>query len=285
MTRTLLITGGTGYLGQHLIQLATSWNIHATFFQTSPQPSSPAIFHQCDLTEKSQVHQLISSVQPHVIIHTACSNKSTEEIESIVPAITHIATIAHRQTIKLLHLSTDLVFDGTAAPYREEDRPRPLNPYGKAKAEAEQIVSTVCPLSVIIRSSLMYGINPFDHQTRWLLQGLDNNKPVGLFTDETRSPIWAKNLAEAILELATIDFQGVLHLAGPEALNRWDFGLAILRLLQRSPTPNIQPSTIADSGLIRPKNLAFDISKSRDLLSTPLLSISEVTQELQKAES
>lgn len=285
MARRLLITGGTGYLGQHLIRLATSWDLHATFFQSLPQPSSFANFHQCDLKEKSQVQQLVSSIQPDVIIHTACSNKSSEEIEAIIPAALNLATIAHDQTIKFLHLSTDLVFDGTAAPYHEEDRPSPLNPYGKAKTETEQIVRTICPLSVIIRSSLMYGINPFDHQTRWLLEGLDNHTPVRLFIDEKRSPIWVKNLAEALLELATIDFNGILHLAGPETLNRWDLGLAILRLVQRSPTPNIQPSTIAESGMIRPKNLAFNINKSRNLLRTPFLSISEVLQELQKVES
>ncbi|GJL66351.1 MAG: NAD(P)-dependent oxidoreductase [Nitrospirales bacterium] len=285
MPPTLLITGGTGYLGNHLIKLAKSWQTHATFFQTPPPTSSSAVFHQCDLSEEDQVRTLISSVKPDVIIHTACSNKNSKEVNAIVPAAHHLSTMAHLQSIKLLHLSTDLVFDGTRAPYQETDIPNPLHPYGKAKTEAEQIVSLHCPAGIIIRSSLMYGIDPLDHQTRWLVHGMDTGEPVRLFTDERRSPIWVHTLAEALLELTSMDFQGILHLAGPESLNRWDFGMAILTLLGRSATPNIQTSTIEASGMIRPKDLAFTIDTARQLLKTPLLSISEVTNQLREEQS
>ncbi len=285
MPQTLLITGGTGYLGHHLIQHAHFSNIHATCFRTPPPPSTLATFHPCDLKEKRQVQQLITSVQPDVIIHTACSNKSPEEIEAIVPAARYLASHAHDQGVKLIHLSTDLVFDGTAAPYREEDLPSPLHPYGQAKVAAEQLITTICPTAVIIRTSLMYGINPLDHQTRWLKEGVDTDNPIRLFTDEIRSPIWVRNLADMLLELTTVDVQGILHLAGPEGINRWDFGLAILRLLGCEPSLNIRPSTIEESELIRPKNLTFTIDKAQNLLHTPLLSISDVTQQLQETSS
>jgi len=285
MSSTLLITGGTGYLGQHLIKLATSWNTHATYFQTPPPSTSPATFHQCDVSKKDQVHQLITSVKPDVIIHTACSNKSAEEIDAIVPAAHHLSTIAHQQSLKFLHLSTDLVFDGTSAPYQETDRPNPLHPYGKAKTDAEHLVSLHCPNATIIRPSLIYGIDPLDHQTRWLVRGMDTGEPIRLFTDERRSPIWVHTLAEALLELTNMDFQGILHVAGPETLNRWDFGLAILKLLGRHATPNIQASTIDESGLTRPKDLAFNVATAQQLLNTPLIAISAVRSQLRKEES
>ncbi len=280
MNHTLLITGGTGYLGQHLIHKARSWDTHATFFHTPPPTGTPTIFHQCDLRNPEQIHQLVSKVQPAVIIHTACSNKSPEEIESIVPVAHHLSSCAHQHSLKLIHLSTDLVFDGTAAPYQENDLPTPLHPYGQAKTETEHIVATVCPSATIVRSSLMYGIDPYDHQTRWLVQGIHTGEPVRLFTDEFRSPIWVHNLAEALLELSTIPYQGILNLAGPESLNRWDFGQAILKLLGRKPTPNIRTSTIDESGMIRPKDLALNIDRARQLLKTPFLSVSEVTHQL-----
>ena len=172
-----------------------------------------------------------------------------------------------------------------SAPYHEEDRPYPLHPYGKAKTAAEQIVSTVCPESIIIRSSLMYGIDPYDHQTRWLVQGIEKEEPIRLFTDEIRSPIWVENLARAILELSTLCYTGILHLAGPEALNRWDFGMAILKLLKQRSKSNVQPSTIAESGMIRPKNLALRIEKARALLKTPLMSVSDVMHQLHEVRS
>ena len=282
---TLLITGGTGYLGSHLAKAAGSFDTHATFFQTLPPPTPLATFHHCDLRKEDQIHQLVTSIQPDVIIHTACSNKSSEEIKAIVPAAHHLSTIAQHRSIKLIHLSTDLVFDGTAAPYREEDLPNPLHPYGKAKAEAEHMASTICPEAIIIRSSLMYGIDPYDHQTRWLVEGMDNREPVRLFTDERRSPIWVKNLVNALLELATLNFHGILHLAGPESLNRWDFGLAMIHFLRRRPTSNIRPSTIDEAGMIRPKNLTLNIDKANQLLKTRFLSITEVTKQFQQVES
>ncbi|WP_447968850.1 SDR family oxidoreductase [Nitrospira sp. M1] len=282
MSPTLLITGGTGYLGSHLIQAAQSWTTYATYYQTTPPAASPAQFHQCDVSKNDHVHDLITLIKPDCIIHTACSNKSTEEIDAIVPAARHLSSIAHQHSIKLLHLSTDLVFDGTRAPYQETDIPNPLHPYGKAKTEAEQIVSHQCPTATIIRSSLMYGIDPLDHQTRWLVHGMDTGEPIRLFTDERRSPIWVHTLAAALLELSTLDFQGILHLAGPETLNRWEFGLAILKLLGRAATPNIHMATIDESGLIRPKDLAFSIETAKQLLTTPFLSIAEVTHQLRE---
>ncbi|GJL55777.1 MAG: NAD(P)-dependent oxidoreductase [Nitrospirales bacterium] len=285
MSPTLLITGGTGYLGHHLIHAAQSWTTHATYFRTSPPAASRAQFHQCDVSKNDQVHDLITSIKPDVIIHTACSNKSAEEIEAIVPAARHLSTIAHQHSLAFLHLSTDLIFDGTCAPYRETDLPNPLHPYGKAKTEAEHIVTQQCPTATIIRSSLMYGIDPLDHQTRWLLRGMDTEKPIRLFTDERRSPIWVHTLVAALLELSTLNFQGILHLAGPETLNRWEFGHAILHLVGRKTTANIHASTIDESGLIRPKDLAFSIETAKQLLNTPFLSIAEVTNQLRKGSS
>ncbi|MCA9471109.1 MAG: SDR family oxidoreductase [Nitrospirales bacterium] len=285
MNHRLLVTGGTGYLGSHLIKNSQTWTTHATYFQSTPRRTDSTTFHQCDLTNGEQTTQLITSIKPTLIIHTACSNKSAQEISAIVPAASHLARLARETGSKFIHLSTDLVFDGTSAPYYEEDIPCPLHPYGEAKSAAEQIISTVCPDSIIIRASLMYGIDPYDHQTRWLMQGLESGNPIHLFTDEIRSPIWVENLAKAILELSDISYSGILHLAGPEAFNRWDFGMAILKLVKRHPTSNIQPSTIAASGMIRPKNLALRIEKARKLLKTPFLSVLDVMRQLHGARS
>ncbi len=281
MKPTLLITGGTGYLAQHLPGQAKNWNIHATYFRTQPPSESSTNFHQCNLTDSAQVQSLITLLKPEVIIHTACSNKSLEEIESIVPAAHNLVTSLKPYPTHLIHLSTDLVFDGTGAPYREEHLPQPINAYGEAKAKAEQIISTMGTKAAIVRSSLMYGFTPVDHQTRWLVRGLKTCEPIKLFTDEIRSPIWATNLAQALLELAETEYHGILHLAGPQALNRWDFGLAVLKLLKKKPTPNFMQSTIEESGMIRPKDLTFNSDKARQVVRTKILSISEVSEQLQ----
>ena len=112
----------------------------------------------------------------------------------------------------------------------------PLAPMGEQKLRRSKIIAKLYPQAAIIRASLMYGIDPADHQTRWLLNGMEKKETVRLFTDESRSPIWVKTLAASLLELAESDFSGVLHIAGPESFSRWDFGMKMLDLLHRVPT-------------------------------------------------
>ena len=248
MKKTLLITGGAGFLGQHIVRAATTWQTHATYYQSQPSLYPHVTYHHCDLRDRTRVGTLLASVRPDVMIHTACSNHSAQEVNSIVPAARVLAEASQGASCRFLHMSTDLVFDGEEAPYDEESLPKPISTYGQAKADAEQLISDCYPQAVIIRSSLMYGVDPVDHQTRWLLDGLVRHKPVRLFTDEFRSPIWVKTLAASLLELAETDFVGILHIAGPESFSRWEFGLAMLDLLNRTRTENILPSTRAEAG-------------------------------------
>ena len=280
MKKSLLVTGGAGYLGQHIIAHATTWRTHATCFNSPPPSALPASWHQCDLRDGGRVRALITSLRPDVIIHTACSNRSSEEIEAIVSSAQHLAHSASDFSSRFIHLSTDLVFDGEEAPYFEESVPKPISDYGRAKMAAEHIITALCPAAVIVRTSLMYGMDPLDHHSRWLLDGLHHGQIVQLFTDEFRCPIWVNTLAESLLELSKLDYSGILHIAGPETLTRWEFGLGILTLHKKIPTDRVIPSTIAEAGLIRPRDLTLKIEKGKDILKTPLLSLREVCTRL-----
>ncbi|MDA0737972.1 MAG: SDR family oxidoreductase [Nitrospirae bacterium] len=283
--KTLLITGGSGYLGSQIIRFAQHWAVHATYLHHPPTPSQEVTYHQCDFREPKQVEQLLKTIRPNVIIHTACSNQSQDNLHSILPAAHNLVRAAVTINARFIHISTDLVFDGAHGPYTEEATPSPLSEYGKAKAESEDIVLTHDPKALVVRPSLIYGIDPIDHQTRWLLHGIDEQQPVTLFTDEFRSPIWVNTLCLALLELANHSVTGILHLAGDQDINRWEFGLAMLTMLKRSTPPNVVPSTIQESGLVRPHNLTLDTSKAQSLLKTPLLSVAEVTQNFCQQES
>lgn len=276
--RTLLITGGTGYLGSRLLHLASGWDLHATFCTTHPPDLLTRSYHQCDLRRPDDIRRLVTCLQPSVIIHTACSNHTPHNLESIVPAATHVSLATSAHKIRLIHVSSDVVFDGDHAPYVEEDTPNPITQYGKLKAQAERLVSTQNPETLIVRTSLIYGASPLDHQSRWLLDGITKGKPVRLFTDEMRCPIWVDTLGLALLELAQKPDVGFLHVAGPQSLTRWDFGHAMLTLLREPHSPLLTPATIAESDLVRPQNLSLNVTKAQRLLQTPLLSIKEVTR-------
>jgi len=274
MKKRLLVTGGAGFLGNHLLRRATHFVAAGTLHHT-PAASLPGVtFHVCDLQNPEEVRILLDRIQPDVIIHTACSDQAPS-MEAIVTAAGLLAVQTEERGIRFIHLSTDQVFDGNTAPYTEESPTNPINPYGKAKVQTEVLIRSLNPQATIIRTSLLYDLHTPDRQTKWIMESISLSQPIQLFVDEIRCPVWVENLAEALLEVATKDVPGILHIAGPESLNRWELGMGLLQHFGITPTPNIQQGTIEESGLVRPKNLTMDSTHAQQLLQTPLLSLQE----------
>jgi len=272
MKKRLLVTGGAGFLGNHLLRRATHFIAAGTLHHT-PAASLPGVtFHVCDLQNPEEVRILLDRVHPDVIIHTACSDQD-HSMEAIVPAAGLLAVQTAERGLRFIHLSTDQVFDGNAAPYTEESPTNPINPYGKAKVQTEVLIRSLNPQATIIRTSLLYDLRTPDRQTTGLIKVAQTGERFHLFVDEIRCPIWVENLAEVLLEVATKDVPGILHVGGPESLNRWELGMGLLQHFGISPTPNIQQGTIEESGLVRPKDLTMDSTKAQQLLQTPLLSL------------
>lgn len=230
-----LITGGAGYLGMELRRQA---------------PDARATSHDTlDVNDCDAVMRFFLKHGPEVVIHTAYR---MGDAETNVRGAHNVALAAHRVGARLIHLSTDLVFDGEhGAPYTEDDEPRPVTEYGQQKLEAEQLVARVHPQALIVRTSLLIGPPDGPQET------LAHRDDVEFHTDEIRSPIRVASLASALLELAALDVAGVLHVAGPEPISRYDLA-ALLRggPVRGRPTP---PG--------RARNVALDSSRARALLS------------------
>jgi dTDP-4-dehydrorhamnose reductase len=185
-------------------------------------------------------------------------------------------------------MSTDLVFDGEHAPYSETDPPSPVNFYGAAKAEAERIVSDRLPAATIVRTSLVTCFDPPDPRTESILQALRDERalrgerallgeraPLTLFTDEYRCPVRVEDLAAALVELIDRPFPGILHIAGPERLSRYDLGLRIARFHGLTPASGnvpagIRPGLTRDSGMVRPRDCTLRITRAQEHLQTGL---------------
>jgi len=277
MKPRLLVTGGAGFLGTHLLQRARHFTATGTLHRTAAMAIPDVTFHVCDLQQPQEAQILLDRVRPDIIIHTACSDQG-DNLSAIASAAGILALHSAERHVRFIHLSTDQVFDGTAAPYTETCTPCPINPYGEAKAQAENLVRSLNPQATIIRTSLLYDLRSPDRQTTWLINATASTDPCYLFVDEWRSPIWVDNLADALLELTSMDVSGVLHIGGPQALNRWELGMGLLEHFGNTPTPNIQKGTIQKSGLVRPPNLTLDSSCAQQLLQTPLLPFSEAHQ-------
>jgi dTDP-4-dehydrorhamnose reductase len=141
---------------------------------------------------------------------------------------------------------------------------------------AEEAVLASSAEAVIVRTSLIYGWRPrADRNARQVMDALAAGQPVRLFTDEVRCPVWVESLAAALIELANLSCTGVLHVAGAQALSRYEFGVRLLRFHGMDPAP-VLPALSHDSGLTRPLDCTLDCSRARALLRTPLPGVDEV---------
>jgi len=277
---TLLITGASGYLGSHLARQARpTWRIIATTFSHTLTLPGVGIV-RLDIRDAEAVTALIDAVHPRAIIHTAFDMSSPEAMQSvIVEGTRNLALAVAASGAHMVHMSTDMVFDGERAPYSPGDPPQPITPYGCAKAEAEQIVASTLPRAAIVRTSLIYGFAPLDPRTTWVLDCLRRRMPITLFTDEVRSPVWVEQLSAALLELAERELPGIWHLAGPEPIDRYGFGVNLARAFGQDPT-GITAGLSRNSGLLRPRDLTLDVASSQAALRAPLWGVEQVVAQL-----
>lgn len=271
----ILITGGSSYLGQHLLPLASAnHEVHYTYFQNNPGDPPGGI--QLDLRNKQQVIDRVQKLKAAVIIHTAGSNRVDDMSQVIVQGTANISQAAALTGARLIHISTDVVFDGRFAPYDETASTAPLHEYGRAKVAAEEHVRKVAD-HAIIRTSLIYGLHIMDRGTAWMVKALRAGQEVTLFTDQKRNPVWAETLSRACLELAANDYRGILNVAGRQVLSRAEFGQRMLDWwgIEARETLHFGRS---DSQRW-PQDCTLSIARAEEILTTPLFGVDEVLEQ------
>lgn len=264
----LLITGGSGYLGRALTPIAQS---AYTWFSHDPLALPGGT--QLDLRDADAVLAYVKTLQPDAIIHTAGSNRTPDMTNVIVEGTRNVLSAAKSVGARLIHLSTDVVFDGTSGPYREDDKLTPVHAYGLAKAEAEMLMASYDNF-VIVRTSLIVGLAAMDMGTQWMAAALAKGEPVTLFRNHLRNPISAETLSQALIELAGNMYCGILHVAGRSTLTREQVGRAMLDYWQ---VPNREKVVAADDHSGRwPVDCRLDIGRAANLLQTPLFGLDEI---------
>jgi dTDP-4-dehydrorhamnose reductase len=243
---TLLVTGGSGYLGRELLR------------------RSDAVAPRFDVRDRVAVRRALDSLRPTAVIHTAY--RQNDRATTFGGAV-EVARAAAALGARLVHVSTDVVFDGEKGePYVEDDEPTPITDYGRDKADAERAVLEQHRGALVVRTSLIYGGPQPGPQER-----LAADPGATFFTDEVRCPIQVGDLAAALLELAPLHRSGVLHVAGADRLSRAEFA----RLLAGRP---VRAATVEASGLRRPRDCSLAIDRARALLLTPLRGAREVLE-------
>jgi dTDP-4-dehydrorhamnose reductase len=231
---------------------------------------------QLDVRDSAAVDAAVWAVSPEAIIHTAYLQNGPEAWAINVDGAANVATAAAAAGVRLVHLSTDVVFDGTGSKaYTETDVAAPVTAYGRTKAEAERVVAAAHPGALIVRTSLLYGAaTPSDHE-RLALAAADGEADVAFFTDELRCPVHVGDLAAALLELVETDLAGPLHVAGADTVSRHEFASLVAARHGRDPA-RLRAATTVELGLVRPLACALDCSRARRLLRTELRGVRTV---------
>ena len=268
----LLITGGSGYLGGELVRRAPAagWDATGTRF------ASPGDGPVLDVRDAAAVERLVGEFGPAAVVHTAYLQSGPDMADVNVAGSANVARAAAAAGARLIHLSTDFVFDGEKdGAYREDDEPAPVTPYGESKLAAERAVAAEHPAALLVRTSLLYaGPQPGPHE-RLVADAIAGTADVGFFTDELRCPIAVGDLAAALLELLEGDLRGPLHVAGSETVSRYRFA-ALVAEAAGLDRERLRPALSAELPVRRPRNCALDCSRAAAVLATRLRGPSEV---------
>ncbi len=242
-TRRILIVGSNGLLGQKMTELLIRGSSYELMLASrAPQPVRPvhtATYTQLDVTSKKDVKQIVSSFEPDVIINAsamtnvdACETERELAWKINVDGVENLVDAAKANDRKLIHISTDYVFDGKSGPYSENDRPEPLSYYGKSKLASENLVRTSGIPHLILRTMVLYGFasGVKSNFALWLVESLGKKFPVRVVDDQTGNPTLVDDLAYAITSAIELGRTGLYHVAGRDIVSRFDFACRLARI-------------------------------------------------------
>jgi dTDP-4-dehydrorhamnose reductase len=259
----VLVTGAAGFLGWWLAAelRRRGHEVHGTSRDGAGLP--PAVLaHRLELDDGGAAGAaLLRAVRPAAVFHLAalsdpdaCAREPAraETVNAVAPA--RMAAGAAELGAWFVQASTDLVFDGTRAPYAEHDPPAPLGPYMASKAAAEAAVRAVAPGALVARVALLYGLAGGRKGcfTGVLLERLARGEAVTLFQDQIRTPLLVQDAAELLADLLPSRPAGLLHLGGPERVSRHAHGVALARAFGLDPA-GCRPGSIDDLPGLAPR--------------------------------
>jgi dTDP-4-dehydrorhamnose reductase len=262
----LLVIGGSGFLGRRITRQArlAGHRVIATCYKSVPRTAC-VDWRVLDIRRREDVTALALDVRPGVIVNAAYRQS---DWVTTADGAAHVALAAAAAGARLVHVSSDAVFSGAAHGYDEACLPDPVTPYGAAKAAAETAVKCVIPAAVIARTSLIIGDGDSKHER--LVHALASGAEAGvLYTDDVKCPVHVTDLASALLELASSPYAGVHHVAGPDAVSRYELGRLIAGRDGLDPA-GLRAGLRAETGPPAPLDVRLDSSRTQARLTTRL---------------
>lgn len=235
----ILITGGSGLLGQYLnLELSRRYDI-LTLYNANPGNCTLFNSQRIDLCQLNQLEDIFKSFKPDLVVHTASISKTDladqlprEYVIRVNVEVTHrLAVLCSRYGSRLFYTSTDLVYDGTTGSMLNETSPvKPVSFYAETKLQAEKKIEETFEKYIILRTALLYGfgLNHSGSHFSAVYSNLKEGRPVRLFYDQYRTPLSLMNAAQIIAELAETDIKTeIINFGGKERVSRFDLGMIL----------------------------------------------------------
>ncbi len=279
----VLVTGGDGQLGCALRRLTGMMNLPFRFFFTDAG--------ELDITDRSQIESFVVGQQIRYILncaaYTAVDKAETERERAWAinaTGVENIALVAKQYGVKVIHLSTDFVFDGTSTiPYNEESEAHPLSVYGETKLKGEQLLQAVGGEWMILRTSWLYS-EYGSNFVKTMLRLMQEREQLTVVADQQGSPTYAIDLAEMMLHILQQSEQGgwksgIYHFSNRGETSWFGFAEAI-RTIAGIKNCKVVPVTTADypTAARRPAYSVMDLSKICDAFQVEIPTWEEALQ-------
>jgi dTDP-4-dehydrorhamnose reductase len=278
--QTILVTGANGLVGQKIIEQLAKINVKVIATGKGPSriPYTPnAIYIPADITAPAEIELIFKEFSIHQVIHCAavtnvdyCELHPAECYKGNVDAVRTLIQACEKHASKLIHVSTDFIFDGQEGPYDEDAKPNPLSTYGHSKLQAEQLVKKSKISWAIARTILVYGVSKDMSRSNivlWVKKSLEEKKPIQVVIDQLRTPTLADDLAHGLILITLKNAEGIFNLGGKDKMTIFEIAMQVAKFWNLD-TELIKPvlSHSIQQPAKRPPITGLIIKKAQNLL-------------------
>jgi dTDP-4-dehydrorhamnose reductase len=269
-----IITGSAGLVASQVTKDLTNQNhiVYSCYNNSKPDSGIPK---KLDLLEPINIKKIIDETAPDVIIHLAamtnvdlCESQKDLATKINANATETLAREAAKKNIFFIYVSTDYVFDGKKGMKKEDDIPNPLGEYGKSKLAGEIALNNLASSWCIARTSTPFGVHKIKKSfPLWVKENLESKKEIPVLTDQFTSPTYVPNLSKMLIEIATRQITGIIHVAGATRISRFQLAEMIADKLNLDKTL-LKPTKLEEMNwkAPRPKDSSLDVSLANEIL-------------------
>lgn len=270
MKDKILFTGGSGLLSVCWSRyICSDFDVYLALHERSIElPNTTSL--KLDLSSYDAIFAAFKEIKPSYIVNSAaltnveyCEKNYEHALQVNTLLAINIAKACDSLGIKLIHISTDHIFDGSSSFYTEVSKPNPINAYGATKLQAEIGLQAVSQNHLIIRTNFFdIGTSYRRSFSDWITDNLLKYEDIYLFTDVFYTPIHVFYLSSYVHQLLVSNCKGIFNVVGPKRLSKYDFGIQLAKMFALDLNL-IHPISIEDrSDLIpRPRDMSLDNAK------------------------